>query len=335
MPRKSQMMLRCAIYLYMTVEDAENSEKEGGSGFIAAWPFSPGMSSDWAHLYAITNSHVIVEGKAPVIRVNDKQGGKCVLPFRAEDWTLHPNRDDVAVCPLAINSDTHNIAAVSVEHFVTKESVSAHYVGIGDEVCMASRLSHLAGKEQNLPIVRFGHIAMLPIEPVTNPLGIRQESFLIETLSLTGFSGSPVFWDEAMPILHTYREECPDLNVAIERRVRPGWLLGMDWGHLRDKKPIMDREGYPMEDAGYYEVNSGIATVLPAWKIREVLELPEFVEQRERDEHEWLKERANSSAVFDTLSSEPAPFEKFENLAWKAMQTSKLDAKPKDMPEAN
>ena len=53
----------------------------------------------------MTNSHVIKEGRSPVVRLNNKKGAIEVLPLTAREWVHHPEGDDVAVCPVGLTAE--------------------------------------------------------------------------------------------------------------------------------------------------------------------------------------------------------------------------------------
>lgn len=56
------------------------------------------------------------------------------------------------------------------------------------------------------------------------------------------------------------------------------FLLGLDWGHL-DRDTLVKNLGF--RDLEFsYPVHSGMTGVVPADKIREVLDLPQLVEER-------------------------------------------------------
>ena len=55
-------------------------------------------------LYAVTNSHVIREGKSPVVRLNNKQGAIEVLSLDGDQWVHHPDGGDIAVCPIRLTA---------------------------------------------------------------------------------------------------------------------------------------------------------------------------------------------------------------------------------------
>jgi hypothetical protein len=64
--------------------------------------------------------------------------------------------------------------------------------GIGSDIFIPSAFVSMAGEKQNIPIVRFGHVAAVALEPTDG--SPRKPAFLIETRSLGGMSGSPVMF---------------------------------------------------------------------------------------------------------------------------------------------
>ena len=66
-------------------------------------------------------------------------------------------------------------------------------VGAGDDAIIAGLFRNHLGSARNIPIVRAGIISALPGEPVETKLG-PTHAFLVETHSIGGLSGSPVFW---------------------------------------------------------------------------------------------------------------------------------------------
>src|SRR5215813_11210518 len=62
--------LDCSFYVYKTVDDAKQGKNNGGSGCLV------GVASEhegWAHLYAVTNRHVL-DGGFGVLRLNTFDG---------------------------------------------------------------------------------------------------------------------------------------------------------------------------------------------------------------------------------------------------------------------
>lgn len=77
-----------------------------------------------------------------------------------------------------------------------RHEIDAFRVGPGDDVFVVGRFINSQGKLRNIPSVRFGNIAQMPLKPIEQGRvfgEFQQESFLVEARSISGFSGSPVF----------------------------------------------------------------------------------------------------------------------------------------------
>ena len=191
MPRIHNQFLECSVYLYPSKEAAEKGERAGGSGFLIS---IKAAVEGWTHIYAVTNSHVIREGNSPVIRLNTQSGETDVLEYEQDAWIHHPDGDDIAVCPLDFPAAQFVVRFIDRDKvFVTPNRIRFFDIDIGDGTFMVGRFSNHEGKQRNTPSVRFGNIAMMPDEPIKHPRGHMQESFLIESRSIGGYSGSPVF----------------------------------------------------------------------------------------------------------------------------------------------
>jgi hypothetical protein len=278
MPAIPDEALDCVVYLYPDAESALNGERAGGCGFIVAVDYQkPGE----AFAYVVTNSHVIREGNSPVVRVNTRNGGMQVIEKTDEYWIHHPDGDDVAVLSINFEYETIKVKSISDEFFATKEKIEYHRVGPGDEVFMPGRFINHEGKQRNLPAVRFGNISMLPHEPIRTARGLLQEAFLVECRSLPGYSGSPVFL-------------LPAPFSPVSRVMPPPMLLGIVRGHIKDHRPVLSRESLwkgakvPVNPDWVVETNTGMAFVIPAWKIRELLYMEDLVQIR-REIEEQLK----------------------------------------------
>ena len=100
--------------------------------------------------------------------------------------------------------------------------------------------------------------------------------------------GPQLTWTRKMPKAFQGRRRYTE-NSRIELLPPQGtfgpWFLGIDWGHLPLFKPVYsDPNGqYPIGDH-YVEQNTGIACVLPAWHILDLLMKDEdFVKERKKD----------------------------------------------------
>jgi hypothetical protein len=171
----------------------------------------------------------------------------------------------------------HLWLAVNMEDFVTEEMASKNSIGVADEVFMVGRLVTREGTQQNNPVVRLGHISMVR-DTIRRDDGERQGSFLIECRSLSGFSGSPVFVQpNPDAVAHFGRLQIvPAVSPAAFEGIR---LLGIDWCHIPLWKDVyqMDRT---TKMALQVEQNTGIAGIVPAWRLAQLLNLPARLELR-------------------------------------------------------
>lgn len=296
MTRINDELLGCVIYLYPSPECASKGERVGGTGFILGIPTKNHPDMHW--MYAVTNSHVIREGKSPVIRLNSVDGRTEVFPFTQDHWVHHPNGDDVAICLLSgLTKSRHDWIAVPDNMLISREHIIEHNIGPGEDVVMVGRFISHDGRQRNTPSVRFGNISMMPGEPVRNrQRGIDQESFLVETRSLSGYSGSPVFTIQPRPPRGTFL-------LKDEKRERmPDFLVGVDWGHLPVTEPVLDKHGAKLPDGWRVDSNSGQMAVVPAWKIRELLDSDPFVTQRDVGERA-LERLKKMGAIPDDTST--------------------------------
>ena len=119
MPRIPDYFLDTVIYLYPSVDDARQGLAFGGTGFLISCRFN--NNGNLHHLYAVTNSHVIREGKSTFIRLNTHDNNTDVIPTTIDDWVHHPDGDDVAMCYLGqINEHIFKYNALSINTFIKK-----------------------------------------------------------------------------------------------------------------------------------------------------------------------------------------------------------------------
>jgi hypothetical protein len=310
MSRIDDRLLDSVVYLYRSTEEAAASEPKGATGFLVGVPSeeSPGRN----YIYAVTANHVVkAENPAPVLRLNKVGGGCGYLDLSPDDWKSHHNLDDVAITgPLRLDWPSLEYAAIPLRLFITDEIIKAQEIGCGDEVFMVGRFRAHEGRERNLPTVRFGNIAMMPKEPVEHQMGFKQESFLVETRSLGGYSGSPVF----LRIPHvsvrpsdrrTPKPKSPaDQVLALHGEAGP-WLLGIDYGHLPITEMVRDSQtGDPTPSGEYVRTNSGVMGVVPAWRLLELLNLPEVVAVRDKEEREIAETKRRAQIVLDSTDED-------------------------------
>jgi hypothetical protein len=281
MPRIPDGALSQIVYLYPSVPDAEQGSKMGGSGFLITVPSMvvPGSGL----LFAVTNAHVIETGNT-VVRLNTKDEGFDTFDFSENDWILHHDRDDVAICGMPLlNPDLHQYAEIRPEALLKRHEVAIFNIGPGDDAFVVGRFAQ--GKLRNIPAVRFGNIAQMPIEPIEQDRvfgQFKQESFLVEARSISGYSGSPVFL-----ILH-----------SVQSRQREGLrlftdvfrLLGIQWGYIQDWELVRDSTGRPVDMGLKVRLNTGMMVVVPAWKLDDLLRRDDIVAARRQIEDKYIRD---------------------------------------------
>jgi hypothetical protein len=282
-PRIPDVLLNSIVYLYDDELNAETGVDFGGSGFLVGMTSEVGDGS--IHYYVITNTHVIEHG-FPVVRINllHSSSGLTrteVFPFTKESWVTHPNHDlAVRAMPADLNSSLLAYMLLPLECFITREEFREKNIGAGDDLVYIGRFMGHAGKHENLPSVRFGNISMVPNErePISYTINGKQREqvgYLVEARSRSGYSGSPVFF------LHRHAANNSRL-VMLQFDLR---LLGVDWGHIPEEVPIVDKSGHLHGDQWKIEVHAGMMGVVPSWYLLDFLkESPELIEQRRRDD---------------------------------------------------
>jgi hypothetical protein len=226
------------------------------------------------------------------VRLN-KKGGGCMIVEGTDDvrWARHPvepDAVDAAVVPWAPPMDA-DVGYLPDTWFATNEVIADNKIGCGDEVSITGLFSKLSGKERNHPIVRTGNIAMLPEEPIQDiKIGDYRGPatvYLIEARSLGGLSGSPVFVRQSVMLQTQIPERLAggDLTgekVAFYAQARV-FLLGSMHGHWEVRPSEQnDMPIHTASDRG--SVAIGIAVVVPAFKILEILNQESFRRGREQ-----------------------------------------------------
>ena len=260
--RLSDETLESVFYLYPSEQSARNGEKAGGSGFFILIPFErEGVKRN--HLYMATNRHVI-DGGALTARINDGPDSFVIFDTDDRAWFRHPDGHDLALI-LVDFSITFTCKGLSLGlNNDLRKTIAEHDLGIGDEVFTVGRFVNHEGKQRNNPVVRFGNVAQMPLEPIRQDDGYMQESFLVECKSIAGYSGSPVF-----AFIKPFSPR-PKTAQITSKAFGP-WLLGVTWGHITEWKPVCDSKGRPLANpAQIVAMNSGMMGVVPAWRLMEM-----------------------------------------------------------------
>ena len=260
MPRISDEVLDSVIYLYHTERDARAGTQAGASGFLTAVPVPDNPQQAWT--YAVTNGHVCND--APIVRINKSDGTVEIFSFEPSDWVRHP--DDVTDLAV-VNLDLGNVNQYKFRlilpdaHYITREKLKSFDIGVGDDTLLIGRLMNRDGaKARNVPSVRSGMIAQMPDpnDPIMTDAG-PQEAYLVETRSISGYSGSPIWvW---VPAYRYFSDS--------EKMMRREWdrvqFLGIDCAHVMDYDPVFRFDPISrryQETGDEVQLNTGMAIVI-------------------------------------------------------------------------
>lgn len=291
MGRVPDLVLHSVVFMYPSEEDARTGSQFGGSGFVLTVSFAdedgnrPRMPHEIGpnHVYVVTNTHVARQ--CHIARIADASRPLIKTSF----WHDHPDGDDVSIAYLGLKPDVYYNTAIDTSMLATKEGLERKFVGPGDDVFMVGRFIGLDTAPHNTTVHRRGVIALGGTVRVENPTmeRHRQDSFVVEMHSRSGFSGSPVFLD--LDPTHWMHEKATKFT---EPR-RGNEMLGISWGMFPHYAKILDAETEaPIDENWIMTDNSGMELVVPAWKITELLEMEEVVAERTaREDRHRIDER--------------------------------------------
>lgn len=272
----------CFIYPSVAEATHPSGSSLGGTGFFVTTQGAIVKSLNFT--YVVTNAHVIEKFIANgstkiVLRVNTNSGLIENIETDVGHWVKHPLGDDIAAYIINRDENWSTKTIPSEKFFFSKEIMDRYSIGVGDDTITFGRFAPHSGVLSNLTSVRFGRIAMNPIEPViqTDRLDYGQESFIVETYSIGGYSGSPVFV-EVEPDSRASTETMPE---------RRAYLLGLDWGHFNIDGRVTNTP------SSRVQIPTGMMGVVPAWKIQEVLDSPIFRIIRSTIEPYWEEAFSN------------------------------------------
>jgi hypothetical protein len=279
-------ILKCTAFLGTPVQNAFYAE---GTCFFLS------ISEDGRDFfYVVTCRHVVQpflsrrgNEKNPEslwIRMNRKSGTPRIEKTIRGDWISHKDRS-VDICIYTFPSHLWDHDDDLDISFMRADSINLttdryHEVGfsLGDEVFIVGAFVGRVGDRKNIPVVRIANVAAMPEEPVWGGSPARP-AFLIETRSLGGTSGSPIF-------LHPFPNRVAgNWALPIDQKGNVGapyLLFGMMQGshsgqYANDFVSDNDAERVIPKDADF---NAGIAIALPIDQVMEVINRDDLKEAR-------------------------------------------------------
>jgi hypothetical protein len=211
------------------------------------------------------------------VRLPTRSGGAMEIPVRRGDWTPPPDHSvDICVTEFAPLAEKHgeelNCGALLFPGIgLDADEAEDHGFGIGSVLFIASLFTGRHGDSFNIPVVRIGSVAAMPVAPIREGSRTRP-AYLVETRSLGGSSGSPVFF-HLDPYRQSERSPSPRQPSNPMVRVAPykfiGMLIGAFSGNYPHDFPADPDEGRePPTDVDF---NAGISIVLPSGLIMELI----------------------------------------------------------------
>jgi hypothetical protein len=161
---------------------------------------------------------------------------------------------DIAVIawPPTHEASKYDALVMYEDRLATQEDLKTQKIGVGSEVFFTGMFVPFQGQKRNYPIVRFGRVAMMPDEKIANNQ-VAFDAYFVETFAFGGNSGSPVFF-------YSSGGEIPVL------------LAGVMKGYFVDLEPVLASEpSWDSKSVSLARNNSGVAIVVPAHHIREIL----------------------------------------------------------------
>jgi hypothetical protein len=257
--------------------DPKNNPVPWGTGFFVGIKNDTGKR---AYVYLVTAKHVLKDSHGKdfdrvYLRLDTRNGD---VQFVPAELTLngqrvvftHPDPTiDLAVVPILPSETLFDFKILSDDMLSTKDTFTQYNIAEGTDVFFVGLFTTYYGEHQNVPITRFGRMAMFPDElvPWIDYAGQPEQQarlYLIEIQSYGGNSGSPVFFS---------------LNASASRSA-PGALLtnappllklaGVMRGRFNDVEPVIAIQS-PTAAIPVTTPNIGIAEVTPSYFLHDIL----------------------------------------------------------------
>jgi|ERR1700683_1698708 len=246
-----------------------------GTGFFVAVKSDDGKG---VYSYLVTAKHVLKDSQGSdfnriFLRLNRKEGDAEYVPldlFQDGKRIVYSHQDppvDIAVVPAYPRDDIFDFKVLPDEALSTKATFDEFNIAEGSDVFFVGLFTTYFGDHKNNPIVRFGHVAMLPDDPIDwidyqGQPPQRAQLYLLETESYGGNSGSPVFF-----------------SLGADRSPKQGYLIGSTLlrlagvmrGRFNDTHPTLGLIQSPTASVPITLPSVGIAAVTPSSFLHEIL----------------------------------------------------------------
>jgi hypothetical protein len=236
------------------------------------------------HCYMITARHVLFRPADKklfseiYLRLNTLSGGSEIVKVPLHDTGAAKNvffhsdpTVDLAAIAFGPDEKRHSTKILPNSYLTSKDDFANLGIGDGSDVFFTGLFVSHVGDKRNYPIVRFGRVALLSDEPIDfvdfKNDRVKANLILMEAQSYGGNSGSPVFY-------YLGSDRQPGNLVVGEPVLK---LAGVMSGSFND---IIEVKTLQTAAVSVATPNNGIAAVVPAYKLSELLFSDELKKQR-------------------------------------------------------
>lgn len=266
---------KCIAFVFINA--ANQQLLPNGTGFFVG--VNSEIDTSELFIYFVTAKHVLRDQKGKFfkeihLRMNTRSGNTTTLSVplftQGQIRFLVPSDStvDLAVIPLLPDVERFDFLCLPIEMIASKDVIKKKQIREGDDVFFCGLFQNYYGELRNYPIFRFGKVALLTDERVLfeNELS---ELYILETTSFGGNSGSPVFFK-----LGSMREP-KRIAIGGSQYFLAGVMRGY-FGALIDTAVVETKRtlSVPFQ-------NAGIAGVVPAYLLLDLLNSPVLKQQRQ------------------------------------------------------
>jgi hypothetical protein len=267
------------------------------------------------------------------VRLPAEGGGTFVIPMTRGDWIPHKdNHVDLCVAefdPRKWEAEKKlQITTLEYPSIAIDDQRATHFgFGIGSGIFIPSVFVGHEGELNNTPVVRLGNVAAMPA-PIRRGSPTRP-AYLIETHSIGGASGAPVFF-HIDPFKNFGRSELPRDLTDPKTKISPYLLIGVLIGahsgsYLAD---FVERDDEEQIISLNPDFNAGISIVVPIPVVIEILDQDE-----PRGRREAALESIGRRTGYRETSARSAPSTTADNPSHKEDFTALVSAAAKKRPQ--
>jgi hypothetical protein len=286
-PAPFEKQLRKAVtFIQDTCSEGNHERIVSGTGFFVSVP-EKRLGPQASFVYLVTNRHVAMAWDAQshpltvnsaAIRLNQNDGKSTWVKHAGNLRWFLPIDDstDLAVTSVQLNHDLYDYETVPDSILATDDVVTSKAISEGMKILFSGLFYSFPGETRMQPIVRAGIIAMMPDEDLVTTMNKKGKVYLGDVHAFHGNSGSPVF---------------VDVNGTRGGMTMAGQdfrMLGVISGFYgEDDKFNLTVQTNVSGNAGS---NSSIAVIVPAMLVKDLLNDPRVVAEREAAVTKWQTE---------------------------------------------